>query len=1184
MRAAGRYHLTRGGALAALVATVTFGVVWGRLRMIDRQAVESAGAFVTALLNADTARVAELLPRLADHGAHAEMELAGVAADGTRSPKARLHASLALLPRDPTQLDYLRGRLLSAEPDELILIRAQLQSHAGELSNGLWKLAANDGAPDGQRFRACCALALFDANSEHWGRIATHAADQLVAQSVRDLGEWMTALRPAREALLRPLVSIFSDEARDPGVREIAATVLADYAASDAKTLAELALVALPRQLDTLLPKLAEEPNRGQAIKRFEAELLAARPSSRDWNDPPFDPAWDKAGAAIEAQLAAAAGLIDERWAFCQTLPIDEFEGLAERLRAAGYRPSCLRPYVAGDRPRVAAIWRRDGAAWRMALGLTADETVERDRQLQADGFAPCDVAGYRSGRENDSPARFAVLWVQQKGEAEGRRLRVDRPDGGAPDGEEGHPTVLQRYAGPNGEPRYAGIWRDAPGQGESSWEWDLAEPGDASDEESWQVDVSVARADAHPPPRPDPSERLVQAEKAVEANPDDPNSRLSRGMALFDVGNDVAAIADLTYVAEKKPQWPWCLQWRAQAYARLRRADEARADVARFAELRESASSTAYLAALVSARLGEPEAALARLEALLAEREGDASFLYAAACAVAMISPLVANDRREALGRRALDLLTQAEEAGDQNPDFLSDTDLDALHDLVGFKVLVGRRYARVFATGTALESIEIDAPSPESHLARARELVRRGYRPQALSLAAAPSIAAPGADGAGAPLVAIVAGIWLRPTEDPTTENRFAARKAHAAAALARLKAASRGWPSLAHSADPAARTAALHALAPLGVDPNAIVERLFGEREGQREKADKHGANPGAPAQRVGLQSLVEHVLFDPETSIRRALILALGEYDERQFPKAQRELVAPKLLALYREDPDAGIHGACEWLLRRWLQAPALAAIDAEMISPSALGARRWYVNAQGQTLAVVAGPVEFRMGNRVDETDRVTYVGHETSHLRRIGRSFAIATKEVTWREFTGLVKTAQFSNNPHHVDPDDPDYPVREVSWYDAAHYCNRLSEKVGLSKDQWCYQPNEKGEYAAGMRPAGNYLERSGYRLPTEAEWEFACRAGAASDYCFGDDPTRLRYYAWYDVSAKLDTQSLDVLGGRLRTDAGLLGVLEAWEHSYGHEKRVGRLKPNDLGLFDMHGNIFGLFAFFSG
>jgi formylglycine-generating enzyme required for sulfatase activity len=107
-----------------------------------------------------------------------------------------------------------------------------------------------------------------------------------------------------------------------------------------------------------------------------------------------------------------------------------------------------------------------------------------------------------------------------------------------------------------------------------------------------------------------------------------------------------------------------------------------------------------------------------------------------------------------------------------------------------------------------------------------------------------------------------------------------------------------------------------------------------------------------------------------------------------------------------------------------------------------------------------------------------------------------------------------------------------------------AAQYCNWLSEQEGIPPDQWCY-PDHK-EIKDGMKPLPGYLRRTGYRLPTEAEWEYACRAGTLSSRGYGSSDELLPRYAWYIHNAQDRT----------------------WP--------VGQKRPNDLGLFDMHGNLW--------
>ena len=114
------------------------------------------------------------------------------------------------------------------------------------------------------------------------------------------------------------------------------------------------------------------------------------------------------------------------------------------------------------------------------------------------------------------------------------------------------------------------------------------------------------------------------------------------------------------------------------------------------------------------------------------------------------------------------------------------------------------------------------------------------------------------------------------------------------------------------------------------------------------------------------------------------------------------------------------------------------------------------------------------------------------------------------------------------------------------ASWYDAAAYCNWLSEREGVAKDQWCYLPNKSGKYGDGMTMAADFLDRTGYRLPTEAEWECACRAGSETAFSFGEDERLSEKYAWTGLNSGVRSHP------------------------------VGSQKPNGRGLFDVHGNVW--------
>ena len=253
----------------------------------------------------------------------------------------------------------------------------------------------------------------------------------------------------------------------------------------------------------------------------------------------------------------------------------------------------------------------------------------------------------------------------------------------------------------------------------------------------------------------------------------------------------------------------------------------------------------------------------------------------------------------------------------------------------------------------------------------------------------------------------------------------------------------------------------------------------------------------------------------------------------------------EPLTARLLDLYRNDPDAGIHGAAEWTLRKWGQQEKLKETDGQLMKVKEWGERRWFVNSQGQTFAVIAGPVEFRMGSPPTEPGR--NVTMESYRRMVVPRRFAIAVNEVTKEQWQPFVR----ANPDRGLDPNfvnkyspDADGPMIGFTWYIAAQFSNWLSEQEGLPKEEWCYLPNRSGAYAEGMSIPADVLQRKGYRLPTEPEWEYACRAGAVTNRSYGNSIDLLGAYARYQDNAK------------------------------GYAWMCGSLLSNDLGLFDMLGN----------
>jgi formylglycine-generating enzyme required for sulfatase activity len=356
---------------------------------------------------------------------------------------------------------------------------------------------------------------------------------------------------------------------------------------------------------------------------------------------------------------------------------------------------------------------------------------------------------------------------------------------------------------------------------------------------------------------------------------------------------------------------------------------------------------------------------------------------------------------------------------------------------------------------------------------------------------------------------------------------KERLAKRHANAGVALLRLGQPDKVWPLLKHSPDPRVRSYLIHRLGPLGADAGALVKRLEEE----------------------------------PDVTIRRALLLSLGpeEFGERAWTPEGKEVLVRRLQEVYSTAADPGLHAAAEWLLRQWHEEAWLSETDRAWAKDSQGRQQRldqlkeglvrdkekakpqWYVNGQGQAMVVIPGPVEFVMGSPPAEAGRG---GDEVQHRRRIGRTYAIAAKSVTVKDYRAYYKR-RFGMNYEYLKERAPseDCPAHWTTWHMAACYCNWLSEQEQIPEGQWCYETDGKGRVT---KLKESYLSLEGYRLATEAEWEYACRAGAVTGRSYGESEDLLPRYGWY----------LQNSGER------------SWP--------VGGKKPNDLGLFDLHGNVF--------
>jgi len=269
---------------------------------------------------------------------------------------------------------------------------------------------------------------------------------------------------------------------------------------------------------------------------------------------------------------------------------------------------------------------------------------------------------------------------------------------------------------------------------------------------------------------------------------------------------------------------------------------------------------------------------------------------------------------------------------------------------------------------------------------------------------------------------------------------------------------------------------------------------------------------------------------------DAALRSGLCLGIGGIPSGQLTDAERDAWKPVLTQWYETASDGVTHSAAGWASRQWgIEAPALPATS----QPS--DGRQWLVNSLGMTL------LKMNPGVFVRKDQNATEAKEQTVQLTR---AFFLSDREISVGQFHEFISDAKYpdAEKPEKWQGVDarisptPDHPVQVVNWYDAVLFCNWLSRKERRTP---CYERTGKKEKTGnGEHEAWRLVaDATGYRLPTEAEWEYSCRAGTTTEYASGSDEEMLRKYA----------------------------VLQA-----SHTASGGSKLPNGWGLFDMHGNVW--------
>ena len=271
---------------------------------------------------------------------------------------------------------------------------------------------------------------------------------------------------------------------------------------------------------------------------------------------------------------------------------------------------------------------------------------------------------------------------------------------------------------------------------------------------------------------------------------------------------------------------------------------------------------------------------------------------------------------------------------------------------------------------------------------------------------------------------------------------------------------------------------------------------------------------------------------------DSAFRSGMSLAVGSI--KPTSNASQERWEAVFLGWHANERDAGTHSATEWALRNW---------GVGIREHHSADSDEWVVTPMGLTM------IRIPSGHFVRPSEFVrTDAGLAPSASRVvIPQAFLLSDREITCELFEAFISDSDFSGDkPDHWPVYDrvrprPDHPAHMVSWHDAIMFCNWLSSREGLDP---CYQKKLGTDQAQQQResPLWRFVAHAdGYRLPTEDQWEYACRAGTTTRWSFGDDESFLEDYAIFSRNSSAERGAAPVASK----------YCSAW------------------GLFDMHGNL---------
>jgi formylglycine-generating enzyme required for sulfatase activity/tRNA A-37 threonylcarbamoyl transferase component Bud32 len=1134
-----------------------------------RIAAEEAGkqAQIKLLLEGDPAELRPVIVAFRQNLQEYEPDLRSKQNDPQLDARKQARVLLALCDKEPAleeKLYQLIDQL--STPDALLVNEFLKKSPSKEREQQLWSTLKNRQATPSQRLIAAVVLGKVNAQHPNWVQMGQPVLEDLLdPASTLHLRLWIQQLKPIWGHLQKPLIKECSKNT-DSQRSILATTVYFQFFGNDIPGLMNLLAEIIPANMPMVINqlKLLNKAKDVQTALRKLAEPGADR--SALIIVPANLPAPSE---AIVRKLEASAGIVHPSFAICSALTWPDVASVMKEMAACGYRPVRFRPYSTTQGLRAAVIWHRDSlpgsAGWDFAYDLSDKELETKVNQLRAKNWMLVEAASYDvERRAGENEVRYAVISMPAPPKTD-FKLLLDHKESsylennqkwlfspsaifhrtGILDLEKGALPIAHSVRGTQpGQATFTQILSTIPAQrGIESF---MPSFGLALSEDkfrltqadfnihhdiAWVVPDTPTSRLAYFTQMRDNARRLINERKMTELV-------LTKSLPYFSQLPDSAKgsalahrIFDLlflqanfdqtraSYELSTDPEWInesrqlagneqlsaefdalLALYWSRAGEKELAELCSTRYTQRKSSDLRQSVFLTSAVQILLNKSKAVPDAVKALDQATRNFPDSLSRFLQCRLyCLAAETLNSTSPEGKPYLDKAwplAKQVIQDGEGPGYELDEFWS-RDFAPLADKLEPLLQNKRkqlRYCTTWSPARQLDQRLHYGETADLALPLWQTWLAEGYVPHTIS-----AIEWQGK-------VRLIT-TWRRARPNPEQDAAAAHRRANAQLTLARLDDPADTWKSLENASVS-------------NVDAELANELIF-----------------RAARCKVSPQLLVTRLLQPCTPLLKHRLLIALGQYSLEECGPAQKELLQA-LTQWLLNDPDSGVHAACDWLLRTWKQDALMqAAWKGQDRTLEKRENRLWYRSKTGQEYIIFPDPPPFYMGISVDDTE-ATFPSRERPHFRRIGHAYALASKEVTRKEF--LEFNPQHNAGDLRFAPTD-DCPVGSIRWAKAAEYCNWLSQKEGIPPNQWCYVVDQK---SGAVSIAPNYLERTGYRLPVEAEFEYACRGNSRTIRFFGNSPKGIHRYVWFSDNSDRQLHP------------------------------VGSLPPSPKGLFDLFGN----------